>query len=244
MNAEIDTSQFSRKLEQLKVLSGKSWKAVVQEQAKLLAKRLAQLTPPYKQTSGKKGVAVDIGRVYLRSDWFNEKFNFRNQKLDKRVKDAVLEQDEATLLPIFQNSTRLNRIHIEAFDPEKHRAARRDGRVNYPAPFSFPLAQQSQIADYTKLVQKAVGTAKAGWAYCFKLLGGSIPGWQDKPVGNVEDKSTLEENPYIIVTNKVSYFSNLNSKMNIVARSLVGRAETMIIAAEKAMKEAAKAAGW
>lgn len=241
----VDDSVFQGKLAQYKMLTGKSWQRVVNDQARLAAQRLMQLTFPKDKAQGNRRVAIDVGRVYLTNDWFESKFSFRNEKLGDRIKKAVRAADSTQLESIFANSPKFNRLHVEPFDASKHSAARRNGRVNYPAPWSFPVGQQSQLKKFKEAKQKNVGLAKSGWGACVAALGGRVAKWASRDgAGAVTDQSALQENPYVILTNKVGFFAALDTKANIVSRALAGRAEDMMKEARKALEEAAKGAGF
>jgi hypothetical protein len=86
---------------------------------------------------------------------FTDKFTLRNEKLDQRVKNAVRAKDANDLQAIFFNSPRLSRVHIEPFSPDRHKSARRNGRVTFPAPLSFPLSDGSKVKRYVREKQKA-----------------------------------------------------------------------------------------
>lgn len=244
MNIDIDDSKFRFKLQEYKKLTGKSTKEVLLEQVKLLAKRLMDLTFPFSSKQGKKRVAIDLGKVYLANSWFEEKFQFRNQKLGERVKNLVRSKDQSALEEVFEKSDRLSKIHIEAFDPRRAEKARKNGRVTYPAPYSFPLAEQGRVKQLVRKKQANVGLAKSGWGYCLKLLGGRVPGWLSKTVGAVIDKSGLPAKAFITITNKVGYFASLDSRAKIVSRAMTGRAQAMIKSAERSLKRAGKSAGF
>jgi len=240
----VEDLEFRRKIQEYQELTGKSIGEVLREQAKQLAKRLQDNTYPKSASQGKKRVSIDIGKVFLTNEWFEETFAFKNEKLGERVKDLVRAKNQGDLEPIFQNSTRLRKLHIEPFDANRHREARKDGRVSYKQPYSFPLTDQSKVKQYIAKEKKNVGTAKAGWARCNQLLGGTIPSWLTKDgTGEIDDQSAREDKPYITLTNKVSYFEALDRKGSIVSRSLSGRADTMIKAAKRALERAAKEAG-
>jgi len=224
---------------------GKDLGIAVEEQARLLARRLADLTPPFNRKQGTKAVDRDIGRVYLRNEWFTEIFVFRNPVLNQRVQDEVRAQDTAALQDIFKNSSKLQRLHIESFDPARHAKARdrRTGKVTYPEPFSFPLTEQSKVKSYTRTMEKAVGSAKSGWGYCVVLLGGKVPAWFGKPLGSVENRTHDERKPLVRMTNNVGYFDSLDSRQNIVSRAMEGRQRDMITAAQRALEAAGRKAG-
>jgi hypothetical protein len=202
-----------------------------------------RLTYPKSASQGKKRVAIDIGKVYLQNEWFENIFKFTNQKLQDRIVKLVYAKNEADLFAIFLHSPKLSRIHIEPFDPNRHTRARVKGRVNYAAPYSFPLASQSKVKQYVSQEKKNVGLAKSGWGSCYEQLGGKPPSWLSRPVGKVEDKSDTPNTPYIRITNKVSYFESLNDKADIVSRAMAGRAKSMILSAERELARAAKEAG-
>ena len=239
----VDDLEFRRKIQQYQRLTGKAIGDVLKEQAKLLAQRLMSFTYPKSASQGKKRVAIDIGRVYLQNEWFTEIFKFTNQKLQDRILKLVWARNESDLFQIFLHSPKLSRLHIEPFNPNRHEQARKNGRVNYPQPFSFPLNDQQKVKSYASQEKKKVGLAKSGWGVCFKLLGGSPPAWLSRSVGSVEDKSDSQSNPYIKLTNHVSYFGRLNQKADIVVRAMAGRGNSMILSAKRQLRQAAQDAG-
>jgi hypothetical protein len=242
---EIATATFSQKLREYQRLTGKALSDVLKEQAALLAQRLVKLTFPASASEGKRRVVIDINRVYLRNEWFAETFSFTKQKLGDRIKALVRAKDTSALEKIFENSKRLQRVHIEAFDPSRHARLRRRGRVLVHDPLSFPLADQSKVNALIAEKKRGVGTSKAGWAACAALLGKTQPGWLNKSgTGSITDASDAPSHPHIILTNKVPWFSELDSRANIVARALEGRADTMVKSAERQLALAAKAAGF
>lgn len=244
LSGRVEMAVFTQKIQEYQRLTGKAMGTVVKEQARPLAERLTKFTFPTNKAQGRKRVAIDIGRVYLGSKWFEEVFQFQNQKLGQRVQNLVRAKDESALTQIFQRSSRLNRIHIEAFDRNRHQTLRRNGRVLVPNPYSFPLAQQSQVNKLVKEKQANVGLAKRGWANCVNQLGKSVPSWLAKSgAGQVADNSGDSTNPHVILANKVGFFSAMDERSNIVSRALEGRGRDMIKSAEKQLKDAAKKAG-
>lgn len=240
----IDEANFTKAIQEYVKLTNLEISDVLRQQGKFLAERLMKLTYPFGASQGKKRVAIDIGKVFLANEWFEDKFQFRNQKLNERVQNLVRRKEQADLEVIFNNSSRLRQLHIEPFDAARHKAARKNGgRVSYKNPFSFPLTEQSKVKKYAAEEKKNVGMAKSGWGYCWQLLGGSPPGWLKRAVGTVEDNSKAVDSPYIILTNNVSYFYDLDRKSDIVGRAMAGRQTDMIKSAKYALERAARAAG-
>lgn len=239
----IEQAVFTSKIQQYQKLTGKKIGDVVREQAKLVAQELTKLTYPASASVGKRRVDIDVNRVYLKNSWFEEKFQFKNKKLGERVIDAVRSKNTSAVETIFSKSAKLRLIRVEPFDKGTHARLRRNGRILVPNPRSMPLQQQGQVKAFLNEKKKQVGTAKSGWAQCAALLGKSAPGWLNKSgTGAIKDNSH-SENPSITLTNKVSYFSRLNEKANIVSRALAGRAKIMIKSAERQLELAAKQAG-
>lgn len=245
----IDYADFSNSLNYFQRQTQKGMGEVIKQQAILLAKRIVDFTYPVKSkgssalNTGKNAVERDIKRVYLRNDWWEDKFNFKNQKIDERIKKLVKSKKGYDLDAIFKNSNRLSKIHIETFDESKHKFARREGKVNYHHPYSYPLYEQTKINKYVADKKKEVGTAKSGFGHCIALLGGNPAAWINKPLGKVEDQSGLTENPYIIMTNQVSFFGAMDSKYNIISRALQTRSRDMVKNADTIVRKAAREAG-
>jgi hypothetical protein len=99
------------------------------------------------------------------------------------------------------------------------------------------------VKSYANEKKKNVGMAKSGWAACASDLGKSQPGWLSKSGTGGVEKHLSGEKPYIILTNRVSYFSTLDQRGNIVSRALDGRAKDMITSLQYQLKQASKGAG-
>ena len=226
MQIEINDSEFQLALHKFQQTTEASWQEVVQYQAKQLAKRLTDLTPPYSKSTALKAVAIDIGKVFLVNAWFEDKFAFTNEQLSERVKKYVKAQKTDALDIIFKRSPNLRKIHIEPFDASKLKGSRKNGRVTYKQPFSYPLSEQQKIKAFLKERQLNIATAKSGWGVCWKKLGGNPAAWMAKPVGIVDDSKLHDRaNPMLTITNDVSYFKKLNDRLNITAKALNGRTE-------------------
>ncbi len=241
-SVRIESAIFSEKIREFQRLTGQEMAEVVKTQARLLCARLVKLTYPKTSAQGKGKVGADIGKVYLANSWFEETFQFRNKKLGERVQDAVRAKNAPELQAIFSNSSALNKLKIEPFDSSRHDAARKDGRVYYKQPYSFPLTQQSQVKKLVTQEKKAVGTAKAGWALAGSQLGGSLPGWLNKAGLGKADIKLEGANPTITLTNSANVFAALDAKHNIVQRALAGRSRDMIKSAERQLRNAAREA--
>ena len=109
----VETAAFNDALHRYQAYTGQELGAVVKEQARLLAKRLSDLTPPQSKAQGTKRVDIDVGRVYLRNQWFENIFSFKNQKLGDRIKDEIRKGDDEALRQIFLRSQKLNKLHLE-----------------------------------------------------------------------------------------------------------------------------------
>ena len=94
-------------------------------------------------------------------------------------------------------------------------------------------------------MRAAVGTAKSGWVAALSALGGKAASWYNRTdTGTIDDKSGRASDPYIKITNKVSYIASLDKRMKIVDRARTGRANDMIKSLKKQLELAARAAGF
>lgn len=239
--AVVEYREFNDAVRNFAGLMGVSLGEAVKEQAKQLAKRLSDRTYPKSKSQGNNAVSNDIQKVYLRSEFYLNKFNFSNQTFGDKAKQLISAKDAGQLKQLFyKKGGGWAKIKVEDFDASKHKAARgANGRVTYKSPFSFPL-NDSAIKKLIKTNQKNVGMARSGWAFCYGKLGGSVPSWLNKSgTGRVEDNSAAE-NPSITITNTVRYFADLDAKHGIVVKAMAGRATAMIKAAEMALARAAR----
>ena len=76
---KIDTEAFESALVRYKVACGKAWSSVLRQQTRLVAEKLMKFTPPKNLGTGKKHVAVDIGKVF--ADLGNARWH--DKSLDK-----------------------------------------------------------------------------------------------------------------------------------------------------------------
>jgi hypothetical protein len=210
----------------------------------LMAESLVKHTPPKNSSEGKGAVERDINKVWQKNEWFTEQFSFVNEKLDKRVKDAVRAKDTFTLEGIFRRSPRLRKLQIEPFRKDRHQRNDR-GRVRAREANFFPVADQSQTKKYLAEEKKHVGKAKSGWAPALSALGGKVPSWVNKGGGNgsIKDNSRATKNPSITLINSVPYIAGLNSRLNIVGRSIAGRAKALKTRIGAVLRESRKKSG-
>lgn len=221
----VDITKFRNDIRKYAKVAGKSLDDALEEEAKLTAKRLMELTPPKNAKQGKNAVRTDINKLFLRSRWFLDVFNFRNTKLDEQVKKNVRAKNEDGLREIFSRSEKLSQIRIQEFDSGRHKRFRnkRTGRVNVKTPNSFPLGDEGDLEKYTKAKEQKAGRAKGGWSTCLGKLGGKVPAWLRRFSDGSVTKRLGTSNPSIEITNLVDYARNLDARMNIVSRALSGR---------------------
>jgi hypothetical protein len=229
----VDIREFKSNLRRYSVIAGKAIKEAIKEEARIIAQRLTAITPPKTSGQGKKRIESDIRRVYLDSSWFLETFSFKNKKIDERIKEAVRDKNQNDIEQTFQKSEKLRRIHVESFDADNHKRLRKNGRIGKGiAPYSFPLNEQNKVKAYIKQKQKAVGTAKSGWASCVKALGGTVAGWLNKAgLGRV-----IISDAFVILINSAKNISELDSRGKFSQTILSGRDRDLAKKTEVALK--------
>lgn len=216
-------------LRKFAVLANKTIGAAILEEARFLAQRLLKLTPPKNAKEGKNRVENDIGKVYLSSSWFLEKFSFKNQTFGDRVKDIIRRKDQTALQDAFEKSPKLSRLHIEPFKDSIIKKFRTKGRVSdNVTPSSFPVSDEKGRKDYQKKKQSNVGLVKSGWANCLKALGGAVSGWLRKDgTGHIIDRTSDKTNPRVSLVNSVRYAAQLDRDKGISQAAMAGRARDL-----------------
>lgn len=238
MTLKVDTTVFKQNVRKYAVAVGKDLDEAVKEEAKLICQRIIKFTPPKTQAQGRKRVKSDIERVYLTPNWFENEYQFSDDKVGDRVKKLVREKNESTLEKIFDNSPKLDRLHIESFDPAIHRKFRKGGRVGKGvAPFSFPMREQAKVKTYSEKKQRNVGLVKTGWAACLIALGGSVAGWLARRPNNGKVEYQKDG---ILMTNLVDIASAVEAKGQFVRKAIMGRQRDL----RKKIELAIKGTGW
>jgi hypothetical protein len=103
---------------------------------------------------------------------------------------------------------------------------KRSGRTKTPRDALYIAATDAKLATYVRQASQRVGFAKAGWADCARKLNAvkgdgarGIPAWAKKAKhgnnGSVIDLSGDKSNPRVALTNRVSYITNILTKMDV-----------------------------
>lgn len=236
---KVDTREFERSLVQYRVESGKSWREVIREQARLLLVRLLKLTPPRKQTEGRKAVAGDIRRVM--TDF--GRFRFDNPKIQKEWEDRNWNAMEV----IFGRSDKLSRFDLsDDVHPAEHRRARNTrGRVPKGNSPKVLVKKPAKLKRYITGVQKRVGITKAGWAAGMRSLGAKLPAWVARhgtSFGSVQDATNRSRDPSMRISNHARGIGPIDRDERILAVALRGRARDMKTSLKKKLQHGARRA--
>jgi len=103
---------------------------------------------------------------------------------------------------------------------------KRSGRTKTPRDALYIAARDIYLRKYITETQKRIGFAKAGWADCARKLNAvkgdgarGIPSWAKSKAhgnnGSVIDLSGDKSNPRVALTNRVSYITNILTKMDV-----------------------------
>lgn len=200
LRVKIDDKAWIAQVRRYVFLTGKSFKDVLKKESRLIAVRLAYQTQPFgndstAQNKGKGAVSSDIRRVYRSTaDAFEAIAN--SQGAPSGNKSQTPEQASRAFWfyskrkqwskanKILHNTRARGYIGtpIGAMDNgAKHRSARYGKRMRV-SKNQFPLLivdSPNKLKAYITKIEKRVGTAKAGWAGCARLLGGTrgIKAW-------------------------------------------------------------------
>ena len=214
----VSITRFENNLARYAKVMGKTVWQAVQDEARLTAQAMIGASPPFGVTKkkakdakaigakkqGETRTRSDISRVYQSDKWWLEEFQWSNQDIGERVKRMIRGGDEGQLKKFFDNSPKLNRTRIEPFNSDRHKSARRNGKIGKKYwPNSYPLTQQSKLKAYSNKKAKNVGYLKSGWANCWKQLGGNPAKWLRKAGTGRTIKN--EKAQTVTLVNRVSY---------------------------------------
>lgn len=237
----VDTTVFKNKLREYAMASRRSVADAIKEEGRLTAQRLMQMTPPKTAKIGKAWVENDVGRIYIAQEWFDNVFNFKNQKFADKLKSLLGAKNDTAIAQVFERCPTMSKVMVDQFSPSTVQRYRKHGRVPKSfKPLLLTSSTNSSRKSFVKQKQKAIGTAKSGWGRCYADLGGSLAGWLNKAsTGRAADQSKDRDNPYVLLTNSVPYAASLMSRMNIMTRALQGKQRDMEKKLERIYKEGA-----
>ncbi len=257
---KIDTKDFEAALYRLKVQTGKEWPQIIRSEARLVAVELANRTQPFGNNSesiGKNSVEKGIRSIFKdlgdsktldlieRSAGPKDKLK-KGESLRTRIERYLSTGNKLALNNVLKDLN-LGEIAKRIGDVERawHKQHRdpRTGRVRASAQAMRFIQRAQNLTAYIKRTQKAVGWAKSGWATCARILGGTrnIPGWVSRKPGpgTVQDFTSDQNNPRVIITNEVSYIDRvcppreIANALRIQAQKMVKRVEIMVSRAGK-----------
>ena len=234
VNFSTNDSEFSASLRRYALATRISFADAIRRQARLVAINLGIQTQPLgdgtsAKQQGEGSVSRDIDRVYDTIPEVAGKIQKTGKTLNgiKRVKSAP--QAVAAFVRLVRSGKNqqakelLNSLQIEPYfttdvgrfnSGSEHKRARAGSRKNVPKNTFIKLAATNPppLKSYTKQIMNRVGIAKAGWASCAQLLGGTrgLPGWvtrhsRKQQLGTVNDKTSGDRSQYVQMTNRVPW---------------------------------------
>lgn len=257
---QIDDREFKAALLRYYASQRKTWPQIIRQQARLVAVNLSYQTQPFGDSEGRnageKAVKRDLNYIFKPLNerslaFFQEVLGGRQVRLNLRRKDGtvwITDMDE------YMTRGAMKTFHQSMRTPSrgnvKNASSKRQtmdiGRhQNRPR----GIVSQSDFQAYINKTIKKVGMAKAGWAACAKILGGTrgISQWVTRhagkrSAGSVMD-STAQPNPYVVMTNHVPWIDKcLNAGQ--IQRALDIQKEKMIRATDIALQKQAQAMGF
>lgn len=252
----IDSTRFEVKIKRMLKRIGKSTKDFTSDQGILYALDLARGTPPHANgvlNLRKKPVGVPAdkktGEAAVRTDFKRAVRTFGPPSYweDARIKRAISRRNYAFLEGFARNVDSLNKgLRVEQYKDSLHRRKRnRWGRVSKNEKGVIALSHSEVNAGLKKLL-KGVGTAKAGFVECAKILGyrGRVPSWVARNLSNTNSSANLRRNArgWRAVFRSVAYG---NHHVLRIAGSLArSRREKAVFALEKLVKLSFKKSGF
>lgn len=219
---EAVLDEFSDWLRKYQDLTGKTWPQILRKQCRLLSIELARRTQPFgwgedAQAAGEGAVSRDISKASLSSGQVFDSLKAGDKKKAGLFYQAYKAGKYRKAEKILEKAdgSQYKGYRFGKFTPQEHVMRRnKRGRVTGGRP-QFITRDQDVVDKYKKKVKKSVGWAKAAWVNCARKLGGTRGSaswaWKGKQAspGFVDDKSTRDKNPGILLRNDVPYIENL-----------------------------------
>jgi len=244
---------------------------ILRAQARLLAENLAFQTQPFgkdqkQKQMGEMAVERDIRRVYKTAGEIG-----LSDRLSYSIRQATKGQDknksqtpdnmarafvslisrgkysEATKLlqRVGVSQQEITQIPIGKMESARHGSRKRVSSNQLP----LRIVSSGQIKTYINKIRKNVGIAKAGWAACARVVGGTrgIPQWVTRNIGRagggtVADSSMDKSRPRVVLLNNVPWINQCLSTSQL-SQAVRIQYEKMVKAIDKAMRAEAKAIG-
>jgi hypothetical protein len=240
----LDTTSFDRALGIFMANSKRDVKVVLLQQAKLLTRDCAKLTPPFSKTVygnpaaesfaaqkriGDNAVRTQITGLFMPAANMSDVKGGLGQKTARLLK-GYLASGEFQKFKTFLDRRKVQTMFVEAADVGLHSATRRFGRVRKKA--KIIVFNADTIRTLLKEKLSHVGKAKAGWKTAAAKFGVSLPGWitRHSTAGSAQDDTANATNPSITIQNLIPYASELASdpETRIIQRALEFRARAMM----------------
>lgn len=269
---EIELQRLTFAMQKLAEVSGKSFGQIVLQNSRLAAKNLAISTHPWNGADGnfrsnkrgdvnyngksdydamKKAVARDIGLVYTSAQLLYKQLEDEGEKVAKAWYKAMKSGNFSLAEDLIRSTKNIDRnaYHGVPLDAGFHKRSKNSrGRVErHRAAQVLPDAKE--IKDRIKAKQALAGFGKAGWITAGAQLGkiSNMPAWVTRhrgiAPGNAQNATQRPTDPYVTITNNVSYASKICTDQQI-AYAINLQREKMMAHIEYVIVNSAKEAGF
>jgi hypothetical protein len=251
---------------------------ILRSQARLLAENLAFQTQPFEKDQkakqmGEMAVERDIRKVYRSAGEiglsdalsYSIKHATRGQEKNKSqnpenmarafvylVSKGKYGEAQKLLQRVGVSQQEITQLPIGKMDGgQAHQSARHGGRKRVSKnQLPLRIVSDGQIKTYINKIRRNVGIAKAGWAACSRIIGGTrgIPQWVTRNIGkagggSVADSSVDKNRPRVVLQNHVPWIDQCLSTSQL-ARAVRIQHEKMVKAIDKSLRAEAKAIGF
>lgn len=228
---KLDKVAFERAARQLAVLTQKDLKTVLDDQARLLVRDLAKMTPPFQPgntnaqswaSQRRIGIAAttrDLERIFPPpAKW--KTGSAKNAAFETALTAALKRGDIPAANAILSRGRWKERAALVP-DERMHAAQRtRYGRVRR-RPAVWLIARESARLAFIRERVKRVGIAKSGWSEAAVALGLRLPNWITNQRGRGSFRRLGDPaKPAVEVGNLVPFIQETGADQRIVQRAL------------------------
>jgi len=198
---------------------------VMQQQARLLAVKLATVTLPKglgvdAKATGERNVRADIHKLAITPEELLLKVRTQSSTWGQRFEAYVRAGRWDDVFNMMQNSPGLAFYALESsISQAQHGEAFRGGKISRHS-VKYVVTNPESLKTLTEHLVARVGHAKGGWADVARRLGGTrgIPSWVTRHTGRGRATiRTMTDMPLIILTNEVHYIRDILKPADIEA---------------------------
>lgn len=241
----LDSESFGRQLRQFAAASGKNFKAIIKDEAKLFARACCKMTPPFNINQPVDGSYADQLRIeksvitrQANSVFKTLKGFGADQKLSRQVLHLVrVGKNEDAKKLLSERGIHVDGV-IDGLTEDFYNSLRnKQGRLTKKCP-KYLVCKVASIGKVVREKFSHIGKGKGGWVKALEALGDSVPGWIKRHDAHGHFK-VVEETPMGMtfeIGNFVPFIQQKGRDLKIMQEALKFREERVKLRLQRAIE--------